>query len=495
VLRAVSRWRSAGGLGLAVGALAAFYLWTYGDCIGCFFHFDDFWVLGAAAAIRIESLWDIGQFFRPIHGFVLYRPVSTVLYFWSLHQVFGYDPTGYHAAQIAFHVLNAVLVYLIADDLFASRPLALAATLTYATAPGHAIAVCWNALFTITGTALFYFLGLWAWLRFDSRWRRPITFLLFLVALLASEHAVSLPVALTLADVLLPPRPDWRRIAVQQWPFYVVSIAYVGFKLYYFHYLLDRAFPTPAAQIYVRAGYGLTFDPQAVLQHLGQYVGFSLDAAYGLAGQPASALGVGALLAAAAVLSSVGVLTGRWTSRSLRVATFGIDLFIVALGPVLMLQAHLYSYYVGIAGLGMALAVVGFARAVPWRFAAVGPATVVTSLLAVHVLWTASLVHRSKEFEFFDHFSRSAARWLYTLSVLPPTRSIDEVVVPRGALTGLVFEAGQAHRLFLCASYQVRTSDAIDQEQERPGRVVLAAPMPDAAVPQSLAWLRHACRR
>src|SRR5262249_11015091 len=153
---------------------------------------------------------DVAQLFVPTHGFLFYRPLSTVTYFHVLHALFGTDPVGFHAVHLAFHVGNALLVYALAAQLLGEPWLAFAAALVYATAPGHALAAYWIALFTVTGTAFFYYLGLWVWLRTGDRWRVPLTLTLFIAALLSSEHAVSFPLVLTLSALLLE-RPRWRR--------------------------------------------------------------------------------------------------------------------------------------------------------------------------------------------------------------------------------------------------------------------------------------------
>ena len=496
VLRPGSPWRAGTAVAFAVLTLTTFYVWTYRDCLGGFFHFDDYWVLAAASRIHIRRPSDLAQFFEPVNGFLLYRPVSTLLYFYILRLLFEYDPTGYHATQIAFHIANAALVYAIADSLFFSRSLALASALAYATAPGHAIAACWLALFTITGTAFFYFLALWVWMRLDSRWRVTLTFILFGIALLASEHAVSFPLVLALAAVLLQPHGrNWRRIVLEQAPFHIIAGAYVAAKLYYVRYGLDRAFPQSGAVEYLQAGYRMSLDPLLMLDHLGTYVGFSVNVIYGLVKWHSLTLLAGALVVVAAVIATVAVLTGRWTARPLRVATFGLDMFVVALGQVLVLPAHVFSYYVGIAALGMALALVGFCHSLP-RLSSIAPWVLVAVLLVVHVRFTATSVRDSEEFRFFHGFSQTAVRWLYTLSVYADNPLVREVVVPIGDVTHAVFNVGLAHRLFLCAPYPVRTVENIDQIPSLPGRLIVRAPeLLPSHHQRSWAWLRRSCPR
>ena len=496
-LRRASAWHAAGGLAVAAGVLAAFYWFSYHDCLANFFHFDDFWVLAAAGRIHLRSPADVAGFFAPVNGFILYRPVSTLVYFYALREAFGYDPTGYHATQLAFHVINALLVYAIADSLFFSRPLGLATAVVYATAPGHAIAVYWNALFTITGTAVFYFLALWAWLRLDSRWRVLVVVLLFTVDLMASEHAVSLPLALTLATVVLPERCDWRRSLVELTPFYVIGGGYVGAKLYYLHYLLPAAMPDPVTRAIWLAGYQVTCNPLTILEHLGRYVGFAVDVIYRVPMTPLWAMVLGCLVGVVAVVSTLCVLTGKWTARALRVATFGVDLFIVGLGQVLVLRAHVYSYYVGIGGIGLALALVGFAAA-STRLRVVGPALVVAALVATHVYATRGLVQRSEEFRFFYSFTRAAAEWLYTVRVHASRGGIDEFVVPNTGVTHLVFDVAESQKLLLCGDYGVRTASAIDEVEPVPGRLILRnaypLPMPLGAARQWF-WIPTRCQR
>src|SRR5262245_51315826 len=127
------------GLVIAALALTALYVYSYRDCTDAFFHLDDFLILAAADRIEVRSPADLVQFFRPLPGSAMYRPLTTVGYFWVLRHCFGNDPTGFHVVQLGFQIVNALLVYGIAHALFVSPALALATAVVYATAPGHAL--------------------------------------------------------------------------------------------------------------------------------------------------------------------------------------------------------------------------------------------------------------------------------------------------------------------------------------------------------------------
>src|SRR5262245_40161185 len=491
-----SRWRAGGWLAVAALSLIGFYLRSYGDCLGAFFHLDDFSSLATASHIEIRSPGDIAQIFRPTLGFVFYRPLSTVLYFHVLHHAFGCDPRGYHAVQLAFQIANALLVYAIAKRLFGSGFAALASALVYASAPGHAFAACCVSVFTVTGTAFFYFLAVWVWLQSDSRWRTPTTLVLFILALLSNELALTLPLVLTLEAVLLRSPFDWRRTVREQAVFYLIAGAYTAAKLYHVDYLFAPTAPNDLGKAFIWANYRFSFEPRSVVGVLGHYFGFGLDVAYDLARSETWALALGALLVGLAVVSTLCVTKGWWVAHPLRVATFGLDLFIVALGPVLILATRVSSYCVGIAALGMALALVGFVRALP-RLSGIATGLVVAAVLAVHVGSTNAAVRQSNEFPLFYRFSQQAAAWINALTSIREDQGVEEVVVPRDLVTSMLFDAGDAQRVFLGAHYRVRTSDTMSGEQPNARQVLLrrAAPLPAGACPDWACICRGDARR
>ncbi len=493
-LPSAGRLGSMAMLALAAAALAALYWWTYRDCLGAFFLNDDYWELHRVGAATTHSLRDVLEFFRPESPFLLYRPVSTLLYFYALRELFGHDPAGYHAVQLAFHVANAILVYVIATRLQRSAVSGLATSLVYATAPGHAIATFWIALFTMTGTAFFYFLSLCTWLS-NGRHRVALTYLLFGVALLASEHAISLPIVLTLASTMLPDHVDWRRIVREQAGLYLIAGSYAASKLYYMYVVMPRTL-SPGAYAYADLIYGLKLDPLSALRNLGKYFSYTTSITYGPALGARSMVVIGVLVTTVAAASTLIVLRQRPAPAWLRNAAFGMSCFMVSLGPVLLLGTHAPSYYVGIAAFGIALAITSLARSLP-KLPAAAPLVLASLFVVVHLTSTAARVRSGLDFRIFDEYSERSASWIYTLATLTRETRPSEVVIPEGALEQVALDH-DVHRVLLCAQYSLRASKDAAGETPAPGVLVVTEPLqlPGPRGPdRDWSWLDSVCAR
>lgn len=466
------------------------------DCLQAFFHFDDYWVLQAASRIQLNSLADLSAFFAPINGFLLYRPLSTLAYFFGLQLAFGHDPVAYHAVQMAFQVINAVLVYALADRIiFASRVPAAATAVLYLTAPGHAIATCWNALFTMTGAAFFYFLGLWAWVGIDGRSRGPLALLCFVAALLSSEHGISFPLAVSAATVLLYPRTSWRHGLWAQVTMYALAAAYVLAKLYYVRVVLPVSETDPMARAIALQGYSPQFDPATMVTQLATYLGFATGVLYPIAEKAWVKWILGSAFIGTWMITTIAVLSGRLSSRPVRLVSFGLTLFGTALGPVLILPNHVYSYYIGTAAAGFSLALVGAFDFLPLRGRRLCTWLLIPAALVVYAV-TIGAVRQSEEFRFFRSFTTASARWLYSVTVATATERTNEVVVPQSAVTEMIFDRWEAHRVLLCAGYEVRTTERIEDVPPAPRRAVILRPLDlPSGEQRRWAWLPRRCPR
>ncbi len=134
---------------------------------------DDVAVL--ADAQRQGALF--GEMWRHV-GTYFSQPLLQLVFLLE-YRLFGLDPAGYYAVNIVLHGLNAMLVYLLANMLFAGQRIALPAALLFLLGVGHYS----KPLMTIAGTeslllTLFYLVVLFGLIRDDlhhggrltSRW-------------------------------------------------------------------------------------------------------------------------------------------------------------------------------------------------------------------------------------------------------------------------------------------------------------------------------------
>jgi hypothetical protein len=117
------------------------------------------------------------------------------------YQVWGLTPAGYHVTNLALHVANALLVYLVLLRLGEPAGAACAVALLWAVHPVQVESVAWISERKNVLSTLFFLLGFLVYLRFSEQPRARTYLLLlalFVCALLSKVNTVVLP-ALMLA--------------------------------------------------------------------------------------------------------------------------------------------------------------------------------------------------------------------------------------------------------------------------------------------------------
>lgn len=145
--------------------------------------------------------------------------------FWVEHKLWGLNPYGYHAVNLAIHIANAILIYMILLNLYPS--LALAAGLLFALHPVQVETVAWVTERKNLLGCLFYLLAIFFYVKFFETGRRKhyvSSFVAFVLALLSKSITVSF--------VVVPLFIKWwrgQKIAradiVALWPFFLVGLA------------------------------------------------------------------------------------------------------------------------------------------------------------------------------------------------------------------------------------------------------------------------------
>ena len=173
--------------------VCAFAALTYLATLAFGFVYDDNPVIVNNAALRVSGGVHLGSILSG--NVVLFRPV-TALWTQTVYALFGPNPTGWHCASVALHVLATFLVFTVAGRLLGDRWAAFAAGLIFAVHPAHVENVAWvSAVNDLLMTVLLLssFLAFLharasrgrAWLALASG--------LFLAGLLAKETAVVFP--------------------------------------------------------------------------------------------------------------------------------------------------------------------------------------------------------------------------------------------------------------------------------------------------------------
>src|SRR5690349_9094642 len=177
-------------LALAAGLLVVTTMALYWPALGSGFLGDDFMILH-----RLRGLEGTADVLRFFHGefFEYYRPLGFVSHAidWALA---GQNPHQFHLTNLLIHILNALLVLLMARELSAHRwagPLAGALFALHAS--NNEAVVCMSARFDLLAT-FFGLAAIYLLIR-GGLPRQTAAALCFLLALLSKEAAVALPIA------------------------------------------------------------------------------------------------------------------------------------------------------------------------------------------------------------------------------------------------------------------------------------------------------------
>jgi Flp pilus assembly protein TadD len=118
-------------------------------------------------------------------------------------QIFGLNPGPQHLVNVLLHVANALLLFLILQNLTGAQWKSAFVAALFALHPLHVESVAWIAERKDVLSTLFWFLTLWAYIGYV---RRPglnrylLTLLLFALGLMAKPMLVTLPFVLLLLD-------------------------------------------------------------------------------------------------------------------------------------------------------------------------------------------------------------------------------------------------------------------------------------------------------
>lgn len=179
---------------MAVLLLAVLIVYRRG--LSAYFFDDDFqWLVGTWGFSPLGSL----AFWRMTH---FYRPIIDA-YFAAATSLFNGSPQFFHAANIALHAANTLVLFALARRMFASDLFAFVTALIFAVQPADVDAIVWVSALAEPLSTLFGCLSLLWFLRFCAT-RRPAVLaasvVSFAVALVTHESSIVFLPIIALAD-------------------------------------------------------------------------------------------------------------------------------------------------------------------------------------------------------------------------------------------------------------------------------------------------------
>lgn len=206
-------------LGLAAALLVAYWPALRGG-----FVWDDDAHLTRPALRSVDGLRHIWS--DPLATQQYYPVLHSV--FWIEHRLWGDAPSGYHAANLAFHTLAALLFTRLLLRLRVSPRGALLAGALFALHPVHVESVAWITEQKNTLSTVFYLCAALAYLRYDVT-RKPgayrVALAWFVLGLLTKSVTATLPAALLVIAWWQRRRVTWKNDVRPLLPWFALSCA------------------------------------------------------------------------------------------------------------------------------------------------------------------------------------------------------------------------------------------------------------------------------
>lgn len=161
-----------------------------------------------------------------------YHPL-TMLSYMAEYSAAGLNPAVFHLTSVLLHAANSLLVLALARALGRSGEEGVLAALLFAIHPLHAESAAWISERKDVLCAFFYLSALIVYAGYVKKGGGPrlaACFALALLALLSKSMAVTLPLALLLADHLLARRPSPAALA-EKLPFFALSLVFAALAL------------------------------------------------------------------------------------------------------------------------------------------------------------------------------------------------------------------------------------------------------------------------
>lgn len=172
--------------------------------------------------------WHSVKMYFSKHYVLMYHPLP-ILSFAVQYAITGLDPTPFHLFNILFHLINVVLVYVLAMAMFNDRKTGWFAALVFGIHPMGTEAVTWISARSSVMYTCFFLASLIYYTRYNKGSKITVSYVLslccFALALFSKANALPLPGLLLLID-WYEKRPLSRKLILEKLPFLALSVLF-----------------------------------------------------------------------------------------------------------------------------------------------------------------------------------------------------------------------------------------------------------------------------
>lgn len=342
-------------MGLSVIFIVSLLLY-YPSLFNYFTH-DDFFVFNIAKA---SSLKEVLQFFYlSPGGWGLYRPISTQLFYFIYKSLFGFNPFWMHVLLFVIFFVIVYLVYKIAYSITKKINTSLFTTFLYATSATHFGQLYFPATQELW-VGLFYFCSVWLFIRYILEQKKklyPLSILVFVLALMSKEVALTLPFVLLFVHCLFKKKLIIKEIIKLLLPYLFIVIVYLIFRYFYYgftsgdSYVWDVTFRVFNTLIWYSL-WSLNL-PEMLVDFIGP--GLRINPNLLRYWQSEMLLIIIPFIFAFLMLLSKLVKNIKEVKKEYRIYLFGLIWFSATLVTVLFLPLHKFTFYLTIPLFGLVI--------------------------------------------------------------------------------------------------------------------------------------------
>ncbi|MBL7069795.1 MAG: tetratricopeptide repeat protein [Candidatus Omnitrophica bacterium] len=268
-----------------------------------------------------------------------YRPLQTATYAIDFF-LWGKGPMGFHLGNLLFHIINAILVFLLIERLTRNRSLSFFVSLLFSIHPVNTQCVSYIAGRADLLVALFVFLSFKFYIDYSKVKRAPLLFLSaisYLFALYSKEAAmVILPLILFLYNVTFN---KTERFKIRSYLLHISMLAvYLPTRLHALNGLAPRSLELSKIELFPRvltSLKGLFIDLRILLLPHDLHFGRTTEVEYSLFGTAGSVLTVLGLLIFVYILRSTYTKWDKKKDMGAGIIFFGFSWFFVSMLPLL----------------------------------------------------------------------------------------------------------------------------------------------------------------